>query len=210
LRKAFKELAGPRRRIVAVSCPRDGALLFTLLAERLGQRVGREPTRLAAWRALERAIRVASLQGEQVVVIVEDCDEQVDATVRNDLDLLGQLGSTTSAGLTIIQLERTDQEPGPAARMAWAPRIGLNRLTRSEVEHYLTTKIHWAGTAERLFTPRAISRIQALSLGVPRGIEQLASISLMAGAVRGLEVINPELVDAAALECWPGVIVASP
>ena len=127
-------MLNPRRRLVSVSCPRDGTLLFALLAERLGQRVGREPSRLGAWRALERAIRLASLQGYQVVVIVDDCDEQVDATMRRDLDSLGQLGSTTSAGLTIIQLERTEREAQPAACEAWSLTIGLERLTRSQAE----------------------------------------------------------------------------
>jgi type II secretory pathway predicted ATPase ExeA len=204
LRKSLGELLRPRRRFVAVSCPREGTLLFTLLAERLGQRTGREPTRVGSWRTLERAFRVASLQSEQVVVIVEDCDEQVDAAVRGDLDLLVRLGSATTAGLTIIQLERIEEEAGPDASMEWAPRIGLERLTRAEAEHYLTTKILWAGSADRLFTPRAITQIQALTLGVPLAIEQLASLCLMAGAVRGLEVINPDLVDAAALEYRPG------
>ena len=74
--------------------------------------------------------------------------------------------------------------------------IGLKRLTRSEADSYLTTKLRWAGTTDRLFTARAITRIQALSFGVPRELERLARTCLIAGAVRGLEVINPELVDA--------------
>ena len=61
--------------------------------------------------------------------------------MRRDLDSLGRLGSTTTAGLTIIQLERTEEMPARPADAAWAPRIGLQRLTRSEAEHYLTTKI---------------------------------------------------------------------
>ncbi len=117
-------LLDPRRRFVSVSCPRDGTLLFTLVAERLGQRVGREPSRLGAWRALERAIRVASLQGEQVVVIVEDCDDQLDAT---DAPRSGFARPAwvdrRAAGLTIIQA-RTHRRRCRAGRSARRGRRG--------------------------------------------------------------------------------------
>ena len=209
MRRALAEMKSPRRHLVSVSCPRDGTLLFTLVAERLGQRVGREPSRFVAWRALERAIRLASLQGYQVVVVIDDCDDQIDGTLRRDLDSMAQLCSTMSTGLTIIQLERTDIEAQPFVRGLWSPTIGLERLTRSQTETYLATKLRWAGSTERIFTPRAVTRIHALSSGVPRGLEQLATICLMEGAVRRLEVINPELVDTAAPVCRDTLLAAN-
>ena len=49
LRQALAQARGPRRRFASVSCPYDGTLLFALLAgAALGQRVVREPVRLAA------------------------------------------------------------------------------------------------------------------------------------------------------------------
>jgi len=209
LRKAHAALLDPRRQFVSVSCPREGSLLFTLLAERLGQRVGREPSRPGAWRALERALRLATLQGIHVVAIIDDCDELVDANVRRDLESVSQLGSIATAGLTIIRLERIAGDTGLVARTGWPMNIGLQRLTRSEVGSYLTTKTRWAGSAEGLFTPRAITRIHSLSFGVPRKLEQLARACLVAGAARGLEVINPELVDAVAQEYYAGSFAAN-
>jgi MSHA biogenesis protein MshM len=210
MRRVFADVHSPGRRLASVSCPRDGTLLLTLLAERLGQRVGGEPSRIAAWRALERALRLASLQRYQVIVIIDDCDDQLDAMVRRDLDFLPQLGSITSAALTILQLERTDGEPQSVGGGGWSPTIGLERLTRSQSETYLTTKLKWAGSTDLIFTPRALTRIHALSAGIPRGLEQLASMCLMGGAVRGLEVINPELVDAAAPTSWEASFATSP
>ena len=210
LRRAVAEVRDPRRRLASVSCPHDGTLLFTLLAERLGQRVGREPSRLGAWRALERATRLASLQGYQVVLIIDDCDDQVDAAVRRDVDSLAQLGSTATNGLTIIQLERTEIESDRVGCHRSAPAIGLVRLTRAQAETYLAKKLEWAGSTERILTPRAITRLHALSFGVPRHLEQLASMCLVGGAVRGLEVLNPELVDAVALACSDVGFAASP
>jgi type II secretory pathway predicted ATPase ExeA len=210
LRKALSDVHNPRRRIASVSCPHDGTLLFTLLAERLSQRVAREPTRLGAWRALERAIRLAALHGDHVTFIIDDCSDQLEPTMRRDLDSLHQLGSTSSAGVTVIQLQRTGAEAGPSRYDKWPPAIAVERLTRSQAELYLATKFEWAGSTERIFTSRAITRLHSLSLGVPRGLEELALRCLIAGAGRRLEVINPELVDGTLHESQAASLVTSP
>jgi len=201
LRKAFAETQSPRRRFAAVSCPRDGSLLFTLLAERLGERLGREPGRLGSWRALERAIRISSLQGFHVVLAVDDCDELGTHELRRELDSLVQLGTKSGTGLTIIQLERTNRHDRLDSSGSWSLAINLQALTRSQVERYLSTKLDAAGCAEPIFTPRAITRLHGLSVGVPRAFQQLASLSLISGAVRGVEVISPDIVDGVAHEC---------
>jgi len=201
LRQALSEAKSPRRRFAAVSCPSEGTLLFTLLAERLGQRVGREPNRLGAWRALERAVHLASLQGMQIVLAIDDCDARVDQTTRRDLDSLAHVGSTANTELTVIQLERTVEDAQSVACGTWSRASDVERLTRSQAERYLATKIERAGRTERIFTTRAITRLHALSSGVPRGLEQLASLCLMAGAVRRLELIHSDLVDAVAPAC---------
>jgi len=202
LRRAFAETQSPRRRLARVSCPADGSLLFTLLAEALGVRVDREPGPRGSWRGLERAIRIASLEGFQVVLAIDDCDDLVAHPLRRELDSLVQLGSGSSTDLTIIQLERADHHQHRSdSSDSWALAIGLRPLTRSQVERYLTTKLDAAGCTGPVFTPRAITRLHCLSAGVPRGLEQLASLSLIAGAGRGLEVIPPDLVDGVAHEC---------
>ena len=79
--------------------------------------------------------------------------------------------------------------------------IRLAPLTRSEAAEYLARKLSAAGRSEATFTPRAITRLHLLSQGVPRGLDRLATLALMAGAMRGLEVIGPEVVEGVAAEC---------
>jgi type II secretory pathway predicted ATPase ExeA len=201
LRRAFVETQAPRRRFAAVSCPPDVTLLFALLAERLGERIGREPDRLGSWRALERAIRVATLEACQIILAIDDCDHRGARAVRRELDSLVRLGSNFGANLTIIQLERARGDVRSDWSGAWTLTIGLRALTRSQAESYLATKLKAAGCTGPVFTPRAITRLHGLCSGIPRGLEQLASLSLIAGAVRGLEVISPDLVDGVAREC---------
>jgi hypothetical protein len=42
-------------------------------------------------------------------------------------------------------------------------------------------------------------------MGIPRGLDRLGSLALMAGALRGLEIITPEVVEGAARECTPSL-----
>jgi type II secretory pathway predicted ATPase ExeA len=198
LRKALAETKNPRRTFASVACPPDGVLLFTMLAERLGNRLGLESDRLRSWRALDRSIRAASLQGTHVVLVIDDCQQLTTHTARRDLDFLVHLGTQTSADLTIVQVARPDRDRPSDSDGSWTLAVGLEPLTRSQVECYLTTKLGAVGCTEPIFTPRAITRLQALSDGVPRGIQQIASLSLMAGAMRGLEIVPPDVVDGVA------------
>ena len=198
LRKVLAETRNPRRKFATITCPPDGTLLFMLLGERLGNRLGREPDRLKSWRALDRSIRAASLQGTHVVLVIDDCQQLTANTARRDLDFLVHLGSDANADLTIVRVARPELDCTSDSNDSWMPAVGLVPLTRSQVECYLATKLGAAGCNEPIFTPRAITRLQALSEGVPRGIQQIASLSLMAGALRGLEMVPPEVVDGVA------------
>ena len=200
LKKALAETKNPRRRFASITCPPDGTLLFTMLAERLGNRLGRESDRLKSWRALDRSIRVASLQGTHVVLVIDDCQQLPTGAARRDLDFLAHLGTIASADLTIVQVARPDLDRPSDSNDSWMLAVGLEPLTRSQVECYLTTKLGAVGCTEPIFTPRAITRLQAISEGVPRGIQQIASLSLMAGAVRGLEMVPPDVVDGVATQ----------
>jgi type II secretory pathway predicted ATPase ExeA len=200
LRRALAGTRSAGRRTCLVSCPPDGTLLLTRLAERLGARVRRDVDRLAAWLDLERALKVRVLEGFHLVLALDDCAAMASESALRDLDSLSRVGLAGSTGLTIIQVARTSLGRQGTVPDSWSLSVGLVPLTVSQVTQYLPAKLAAAGNHERIFTPRSITRIQCLSSGVPRGIERLASLCMMAGAVRGLEAIPPELVDDVAEE----------
>ena len=74
-------------------------------------------------------------------------------------------------------------------------------LTRSDAEKYLATRLSAAGRDEPTFSPRALDRLHAWSEGVPRGLDRMASLALMAGALRRVEIITPDIIDGVAREC---------
>jgi general secretion pathway protein A len=195
LRHALKAASSPLRRVALVSCPPDEALLLSSLAERLAEPIGREPTRLAALKALDRACRVAGLQRCQVVLAIDHCDEIGLADLRPQIAALASLTTSATAGLTVIQVGRARPLDRRDAIDGDALVIGLEPLTRSQAERLLTRKLEDAGADAGIFTPRAITRLHGWSNGVPRGLEQLARFTLTAGAARRVEAITPELVD---------------
>jgi type II secretory pathway predicted ATPase ExeA len=206
LRAAIAATRSPRRRFALIRAPADRTQLLGLIAEQLGHPLGPEPSLHASWRRVARALRVAALEGFQVVVAIDGCEDRLDPGIRHDLEALGHLGLGDGPGLSVIRVARTPWDPQLDPAEAWTLAIRLNRLTRSEVEVYLAAKLAAAGCAEPIFTPRALTRLHGRSGGVPRGLARLATLSLMAAAARGLEVISPEIVDGVASECWAGII----
>jgi type II secretory pathway predicted ATPase ExeA len=139
-----------------------------------------------------------------VVLAVDDCHHLTDPADRLDLERLVHLDTHPRARLTVVRVGRGPADPEDEA-CPWGLAIRLRPLTHSEAGRFLTAKLAAAGRAAPTFTPRAVTRLHALSAGVPRGLDRLASLSLMAGAVRGLEMIPAEVVEGVARECTRAV-----
>jgi MSHA biogenesis protein MshM len=202
LRQAIVESRTPSRRFALVSGPADGVSLFGGLVDglRLRAAVGASSP-AACWRSLEKGIRICALQGIQVVLAVDDCHTLGASSRAEDLPRLGHLGGLAGGSVTVLLVDGERDRQDSLPDIDWTLAVRLKPLTRSEVEAYLTARLAAAGGTDSPFTPRAITRLHALSGGVPRGLDRLASLCLMAGASRGLEAISLELVDAVAGEC---------
>lgn len=199
LSRALSEARQPLRRIALVRSPFDGATMLGELAHALGHRERGQSPRASCWRSLANAVRVCRVQGLGVVLAIDDDHQLVDAIDRQDLDRLVQIDPRTERNLSIIRVGRpcpTDEWMGD-----WALSIQLSSLTRTESERFVVEKMHAAGREDMSFTPRALLRLYELSGGVPRGLDQLASLALFAAETRRLEVIPPEVVDGVAAEC---------
>ena len=135
------------------------------------------------------------------MLAVDDSQTLIVAGGTDDLRRLAQLGAVAGGPVTVLlvdgRADRSDQLP----ETDWTLAVRLKGLTRTEVEAYLAARLAAAGGTESPFTGRAIARLHLLSDGVPRGINRLASLCLMAGASRGLEAVSSELVDGVAGEC---------
>ena len=205
VRRAIAAARHPRRRFAAIHLPTDRGQLLGGLADALGLPSAVGSGGPAAWRSVARAVRAAALEGSQVVFVVDGWDENPDAAALQDLTALLDAGRQSGVCTSLVRVGRREPRASPEQGDSWRLAIRLERLTRSQAETYVEAKLAAAGSRERVFTPRALTRLHAWSEGVPRGLDRLAAIALMAGAVQGLEAVSPDLVDAAGLQSVVGV-----
>ncbi len=202
LARALEATRSPIRRVARANGLADGPDLFARLAAGLGARLAPDASPSAAWRALAESSRLCRWQGVHVVLAIDDCQALDEGPGRADLDRLDHLDTDPSARLTVLQVGRpSERQDDPGRADAWDLAIRLGPLSRSEAAGYLATRLAAAGRPEPAFTPRALTRLHALSGGAPRGLDRLGALALMAGAVRGLEVVPPDVVEDASREC---------
>src|SRR5262249_51196733 len=140
------------------------------------------------------------------LLVVDDCQELIEAADRRELERIASIDPHPTARLTVIQAFRDgNQSDDPAILPAsdWRLPIRLVPLTISETWRYVETKLTATGRTDAAFTPRALSALHEISGGNPRGIDRLASLALMAGALRRLELVTAEVVEGVSLECTP-------
>lgn len=202
LRQALTESRTPARRVSLVTSPVDEAALIGGLADglRLRSPVG-DASPSACWRALEQGIRICALQGMRAVLAVDDGRALAVADGAGHLYRLVRLGGVVGCPVTVLLVDGQEEGRDPLADADWTLAVKVKPLTRTEAEAYLTARLAAAGDGDSPFTARAIARLHLLSGGVPRGLNRLASLCLMAGAIRGLEAVSSELVDTVVSEC---------
>lgn len=186
LREALARARRPGRKIVPVIASGDEASLVADVARGLGATQAR-------WRELARAAHACALQGQALVLAVDQVGHPDEEAVLDRLDHL-------AARLTLVRVRRP-YETGATAPRAWDLAIRLVPLTRRETEVYLAAKLAAAGRRSETFTPSAVTRLHALTQGTPRGVDRLAGLALRAGAALALDRITPEVIVGVAGEC---------
>ena len=74
-------------------------------------------------------------------------------------------------------------------------RIDLEPWEESDTQGYLLSALAQAGRKSPLFTDAAVLRLHELAGGIPRRVNQLAAMALVAGAGRQLSKIDAETID---------------
>jgi MSHA biogenesis protein MshM len=208
--EALARTRNPARRFSRVVCPIDALALYAGLAEGLGRRLPRGFGKPSAWAALVEAVRLCHWQKLQPVLIVDGLEHSEDGPSRSDLERLVHLSPNASGRLTVVAaIRETEESPGLAFGPDWQLAIRLLCLTRTETALYVRLKLASAGRSDEAFTPRALNRMYSISTGEPRGIDRLASLGLMAGAYRRLEVVTPDVIDGVAAECLGNRLVGT-
>ncbi len=150
----------------------------------------------------------------QPVLLCVDHIERLEAGALRILERIAgdQLHRENSLSMIATLRDDADREtdrPASASRILRVPqlfdeltelRVELQPLTRSEIHSYVHARIFVAGGALSIFSDEALDQVFDLSQGVPRQINRLCDIALLAGMSERTRRIDSEMVIAAARE----------
>lgn len=155
----------------------------------------------ALWRRLADRLAEHRYQQLTTAVLLDDAD-QAPAETLALIGRLVRLDPLPEARLTVVMaacpagVERLGRPLLEKAEL----RIDLGPWDPADTEQYLGESLARAGRDKPVFEAPAMERIHDLAGGIPRRVNQLADLALMAGAGRGLARIDAETVEAACRE----------
>jgi general secretion pathway protein A len=157
--------------------------------------------------ALNRRLLNAHADGRRIIVLVDEA-QNLSIDVLEQVRLLTNLETPTQKLLQIILigqpelrelLDRTDLRQ-LAQRITG--RYHLMPLSREETKGYVRHRLRVAGATEEIFTPRALSELHRLSLGIPRVINVACDRALLGAYTQETMKITASLVRRAAGEVY--------
>ncbi len=150
---------------------------------------------------LKHVLQARRQQGRKVLLIIDEA-QHLDAETLESLRLLMNLSTPEEQGLQLVLVGQHALEETIGRRelaqlnQRIRVRYRIEPLSRQEVEAYLDHRVRVAGCPRHLFRPGAIDRIYALSHGIPRVVNILASRALLAAFVAGKAMVEPSHVRA--------------
>lgn len=156
-------------------------------------RSGDDGLRLA--RRLEDRWHQNSLQQENIVLLLDDAD-QAGADVITLLVRFAQLPASQVGNLTMVLAARGTQVNRLGSRLLELVdlRVDLEPWDAEDTTGYLQLALIQAGAERPIFDDAALDEIHRLSAGVPRQVNRLADLALVAGSSAKLEMIDAETV----------------
>jgi general secretion pathway protein A len=175
-------------------------MLWEIVAE-LGVPAGPDDTAARLWRKLHDHI-VANRYSKSPMILLLDHLDRAHAECVGVVERLQHLSSAGENGLTLILGVRDDRAASLSAvlREISDLRIELVALDRTETQHYIETLLTRAGAVQSFFEPAAINRLFEETHGVPRHLNRLCDLALLAGMADHAERIDESIVAAAAEE----------
>ncbi len=166
----------------------------------LGLGLNPEPTHptAALWRMITDRLLENRYQQIETAILLDDAD-QASRQVLAQVARLAEYDCTADSRLTLVLAGRQEQIGRIGDRLLGLAelRIDVEPWEQAETENYLKASLAHAGCEAAVFAEPALARLQELSHGIPRRINQLADLALLAGAGQELPQIGAEVVESA-------------
>lgn len=165
------------------------------------------PSNAGLWDLL--ADRLIELRYEQTACLVAlDDADLAPSAVRAQFERLAHLAATSQTQLTLL-LAGTPEgvgHLGPDWLDQIELRIDLAPWSEDETAEHVAQCLVRSGSEHPIFTDDAISALHELSGGIPRKVDQIAQLALLAGAGQELEEIDAETLTDAYQELGAGAL----
>jgi hypothetical protein len=146
----------------------------------------------AAWNRLEDALCAVTVAKTQAVILLDDVSSAEELTL-DAIHRILEANGTVSCILSVCS-ESLEFLPG-SLRERCQLRVDLPAWDLGQTADYFDFALAKAKGRPGLFEAQAITRIHELSDGLPRRINRLSDLALVAGASKRIPKINSELVD---------------
>jgi general secretion pathway protein A len=150
----------------------------------------------AAWHSVSDALCVHRSEQRSTAVLCDDAN-QASAEVLDTLQRLIQLGDMTQPRLTLVlatQCERAGRLGQPLLSRAEL-RCDLQPLDMAETRDYLKQRYDSRSLEMPEMDLAATERLHELTAGIPRRLDQLANLVLLAAAGEGRDAIDVATID---------------
>ena len=166
-----------------------------LIAAELGLNPDGRDDVFRLWREILDRLSENRYQQMETVLLLDDAHE-ASREVLEHVARLGQLDHGANSRLTIVLARRRGGRPALESRLLELAelRIDVEPWEEPDTLGYLTWSLAQAGRKLPTFSDDAMLRLHALSDGIPRRVNQLANLSLVAGAARQVPLIDSEIV----------------
>ncbi|MDF1745004.1 MAG: AAA family ATPase [Gimesia sp.] len=174
-------------------------ILWQLCAQfRLGPAYDTRPAQL--WRMLTDYLTGLQLTQNRVILLLDHVD-QSHSGCHNTIERLLHTGNQRYTSLSIITtFENLNSETANAVSRFSDLAIELTPFDLKTTENYILHRLNRSGRTKPLFTVDAFEEIYKETKGVPKKVNQLSDLALLAGYEQNLQEIGSEVISRAGTE----------
>jgi type II secretory pathway predicted ATPase ExeA len=167
-----------------------------LAAGQLGVEVSPHASQFTLARTVVDHLIANRYQQISSVLLIDDADEARE-DVLVEVARLAQINVDRNAQMTIVLAAQPHRIGRIGARLLDLAelRIDVEPWEADETAAYIKTSLGRAGRSTPAFNEAALARLHELTGGIPRRVQQLADLALLAGAGQNLGQIDAEVID---------------
>lgn len=202
-----RRMRRPNREVVIARCPAlGGRELFFDLCQDFGLAPEPSATEAELWRRLRDHVAANRLQDCQTMIVIDQAHLLAESPSQlRALHMLFQLDAHPAARLTIVLAARPELMRNARPEVIEWVDLGvtIEPFMAEQTAAYISHLTNWAGRSESAFSADAVAKIHELTGGIPRQINRVCDLGLLASATEELPEVTEGVVESVYKELNP-------